>query len=85
MYRGVLQEALRRLGIGAWPAVLGVSAIFTLLHATVVPWHGLVGLAAISIAFGWVYERTGRLTASITLHMLFNAGNLAVAMTLMQE
>ena len=30
--------------------------------------------------FGWIYEKTGRLTASIVMHMLFNIGNLTLAL-----
>jgi membrane protease YdiL (CAAX protease family) len=28
---------------------------------------------------GWAYEKTGRLTAPIVMHALFNAGNLLLA------
>ncbi len=80
LYRGIFQETLRRLGLGAWPAILGTSIFFAAMHWTVVEIHALVSLAVLSIGFGWIYEKTGRLTAPIVMHALFNAGNLGIAM-----
>jgi len=36
-------------------------------------------LLVLSIILGWIYERTGRLIASLILHGLFNATNLLLA------
>jgi membrane protease YdiL (CAAX protease family) len=83
MYRGLLQESLRRLSSGrphaAWAAVVATSLVFTLMHTAVVSPHALPGLFVLSLGFGWVVARTGRLAAGVTMHLLFNAGNLLIA------
>jgi len=55
------------------------SLVFTAMHVGAVDPHGLAGLFVLSLGFGWVYAKTGRLTASITMHMAFNAGNILLA------
>ena len=55
------------------------SIIFALMHWGAVAWHALPPLFVLSLAFGWIYERTGRLSASIVMHILFNAVNVALA------
>jgi membrane protease YdiL (CAAX protease family) len=49
------------------------------MHAGSVPLHGLAALFILSIGFGIVYERTGRLTGPVVMHVGFNAGNLVMA------
>jgi membrane protease YdiL (CAAX protease family) len=80
LYRGILQETLGQLGLGRWAAILVTSAIFAVMHAQVAaPW-ALVTLFALSLGFGWSYEKTGRLAAPIVMHVLFNAGNIVLAL-----
>jgi membrane protease YdiL (CAAX protease family) len=83
LYRGLLQESLRRAKLfssGApWQSIILASLVFTAMHVGAVEPHGLAGLFVLSLGFGWVYARTGRLTASITMHMAFNAGNILLA------
>ena len=40
--------------------------------------RGLPALFVLSLGFGWIYVRTGRLTASIVMHAAFNAFNILV-------
>jgi len=82
LYRGLLQEALRGIGAGRWPAIAVTSAIFAAMHWQNTAPHAVFALFVLSLGFGWVYERTGRLTASIVMHMLFNLGNLWLALLL---
>jgi len=79
MYRGILQRTLVKLDLGRWAAILITSAVFVTMHWSVVPLHGLPPLFVLALGFGWVYERTGRLTAPIVMHILFNAVNLGLA------
>jgi membrane protease YdiL (CAAX protease family) len=79
MYRGLVQGTLVQVGVKRWPAILITSAAFTVMHIGAVEPHALASLFTLSLAFGWIYERTGRLTAPIAMHMLFNATNLALA------
>ena len=80
LYRGLLQESFRRARLfssGApWQSIVLASLVFTVMHLGAVDPHGLAGLFVLSLGFGWAYARTGRLTASITMHMGFNAGNI---------
>lgn len=78
-YRGLVQETLRRLGRSPWLSIAVASVIFTVMHMPVVVPHALPALFVLSLAFGWAYERTGRLTAPIVMHAAFNAANLALA------
>jgi membrane protease YdiL (CAAX protease family) len=84
LYRGLLQESFRRARLfssGApWQSIVLSSLIFTAMHVGAVDLHGLVGLFVLSLGFGWAYAKTGRLTASIVMHMAFNAGNLLLVM-----
>jgi membrane protease YdiL (CAAX protease family) len=80
LYRGLLQEALRGIGSGRWPAIAITSVIFAAMHWQNTAPHAVISLFVLSLGFGWAYERTGRLTASIVMHMLFNLGNLSLAL-----
>lgn len=79
LYRGLLQDAVERTGVGRWPAIAGVSVLFALMHAGAVEPHGLAALFVLSLGFGAVYARTGRLTAAVVMHAGFNIGNLLMA------
>lgn len=84
VYRGLLQQGLRAAGLGTGAAIALTSALFALMHLTVlVPGARLSGLAvlmALSIGWGVLYERTGRMAAPIVAHAAFNAANLAIAL-----
>jgi membrane protease YdiL (CAAX protease family) len=52
------------------PPIITTSVLFALLHVGQMP--APFAIFALSIALGLLAQRTGRLTASITLHALFN-------------
>jgi membrane protease YdiL (CAAX protease family) len=52
------------------PPVITTSVLFALLHVGQMP--APFAIFALSIALGLLAQRTGRLTASITLHAMFN-------------
>ena len=79
MYRGILQRTLVGLELGRWTSILVMSVIFAAMHIKVVAWHAVPALFVLSLGFGWIYERTGRLAAPIAMHVLFNAANLGLA------
>ncbi len=79
LYRGIVQQALVGAGMRRWPAILTTSVLFALVHLGAVPLHALPLLFVLSIGFGWVYEKTGRMWASITMHAAFNLVNLLLA------
>lgn len=84
LYRGIIQQLLVQAGLSRWPAIGFTSAIFALMHWGAVEPYALPALFVLSTALGWVYEKTGRLTAPIVMHILFNAANLALAIILTQ-
>lgn len=80
LYRGLLQRTIMATGIRAWPAIIITSAMFAAMHINAAQPHAMASLFALSVAFGWAYERTGRLIAPIAMHMAFNAANLALGL-----
>jgi len=83
LYRGLLQESLRRhrvlMGGSPWGSIIITSIFFTLMHIGAADWQGLPSLFVLSLGLGWVFTRTGRLIAPITVHILFNGFNLFMA------
>lgn len=78
LYRGILQRTLKSLDLGGWTGIVITSVVFVAMHRGVAQWHALPALFVLSLGFGWVYERTGRLAAPIAMHSMFNALNLAL-------
>ncbi len=71
LFRGTIQEAFTRIWNPRVGLVLG-AVVFGLLHLLKHPAHpnwgyGLLATAA-GLAYGWVYQRTGKLTAAAVTH-----------------
>lgn len=81
IYRGCLQQALRRALFGHMARIVFTSVVFALLHwgalAEGARLSGMVTLGLFGVLLGYLYERTGRLSMCIATHALFNAINLA--------
>lgn len=83
IFRGLLQTALLEV-LGwrrRWPIVLLSAALFSLVHATGVPWQVLPGLFVLGVVLGWLVERTGSLWPSIGVHAAFNGLNAALVLS----
>ncbi len=83
IYRVLLQSALASAMARPRLAVLGTSLLFALAHAPPgagVPPHALVSLFVLSCCLGLAYERTGRYTVPVVMHVCFNAANVALAL-----
>ena len=78
-FRGLVQTWLRR-HMSAWGALLVTSAAFALMHTSEEP-QTVPALFTLSVALGYVYERTGRLWGSIVLHAVFNGLNIVMFLT----
>jgi len=76
-FRGMLQSMLRRVIGRPWPAVVITSAAFAAVHFSTL--QDIPALFVLSLVLGYNYERTGRLTAAVAIHALFNG----IAITLM--
>ena len=75
LFRGLLQNALTKY-VPVWGAIILSSFLFALVHLQP---YAIPGLMSLSIAFGYLYRRTGSLRTNIILHMANNA--FALAMT----
>ena len=68
LFRGLLQNALTKY-LPIWGAILLSSFLFALVHLQP---YAIPGLMSLSIAFGYLYHRTGSLRTNIILHMANN-------------
>ena len=75
-FRGVVFNAWLREGGRRW-AFLGSSALFALIHISVV---ALVPIFLLGLALAWVYQRTGNLLAPIAMHATVNGISVALAL-----
>ena len=74
-FRGLLQSMFRRYFGRPWLGIVSASILFALAHQG--QFQDWPALAVLGIVLGYNYERTGRLTAPILTHALFNAMMLA--------
>ena len=83
VYRGLLQQGLKAIGLGTGTAIVITSFLFAIVHwAALTDGSRLVGLTTLFIlALGWgmLYERTGRMAAPVLAHAIFNATNVLIA------
>ena len=69
MPRPLREASRRRASSGMMPVVL-TSALFALLHAE--QWPAPLAIFFLSLGLGTVYQRSGSLLTSFTIHALFN-------------
>jgi membrane protease YdiL (CAAX protease family) len=74
LFRGLLQSVLVRLVRQRWGGIVLASAVFGLVHAAQV--QAVLPMVVFGLCLGFVYEKSGSLTAAILVHGLFNAKNL---------
>lgn len=84
LFRGCLQTALStafrrgwpaRPALARWTAIILVSLVFALVHS----WWMQPIIFALSLAIGWVYERTGNLWTAIAAHAAFNGASTLIS------
>ncbi len=73
-FRGLMQTGLVSLLRWRWGAVLLTGAIFGCVHHAQL--QAVLPLTAFGICLGYVYEKSGSLTAVVLMHALFNARTL---------
>jgi membrane protease YdiL (CAAX protease family) len=74
LFRGLLQTFLRSIFKSAWPAIVLASIAFALLHP---PWTW-PQIFFLGLCLGYVYERSGNLWMTISIHALFNLTSIYV-------
>ena len=84
VYRGLLQQGLKAIGLSTRIATVITSFLFAIMHwSALTDGSRLVGITALFIlAVGWgmLYERTGRIAAPVLAHAIFNATNVLIAL-----
>ena len=73
LFRGYLYGVIRRFG-GRLPALLTSSLLFAAIHVHL---PSMAGLGLLAVILCLLYERTGSLWATITMHATFNATTIA--------
>jgi len=74
LFRGYFYGVIRRYG-GRIPALMISSLLFAAIHVHL---PSLLGLGILAMILCFLYERTGSLWASITMHAAFNASTIVV-------
>lgn len=69
-FRGFMYNAFKKT-IGIFWATLFTSAVFACLHANIV---GFLPILVLGITLTYLYEKTGTLVSSITVHIMHNLG-----------
>ncbi|HYG73570.1 MAG TPA: type II CAAX endopeptidase family protein [Planctomycetota bacterium] len=77
LFRGMLYNVLRRY-VSVVPAACIAGFAFAAVH---VIWSQILGLFVLALILTWLYDRTGRLVASMTLHAVNNF--VALVLTLL--
>ncbi len=70
LFRGVIQNACARL-FGPLPSLAIASVVFGLAHLP--DWRYVLLATFAGVAYGWVYWRTGKVTASAITHALVDS------------
>ena len=78
LFRGFLQNAIAKY-VPIWAAILLSSLLFASVHLQP---YAIPGLMSLSIAFGYLYHRTGSLRMNILLHMANNAFALLITQSI---
>ena len=68
-FRGAFQKALLRLSNRPWIAILTSSAVFALLHGTLLK---VIPIFALGLLLGTVYHVTRNIWYTITIHFINN-------------
>jgi membrane protease YdiL (CAAX protease family) len=86
VYRGFLQSSLLKLTAKPWTSVVLASAIFAGIHMLPIvdgkasmTWYAAATIGVLGLCMGVAYERTKEIGVPITMHVLFNLTNVAIA------
>lgn len=79
-FRGFMYNAVKR-HIGVFWAALITASFFALLHAHLV---GFIPIVALGLVLAYLYEKTGTLVSSITVHMIHNLSTVALVFLVKQ-
>jgi len=72
VFRGFMYNAIKK-HLGAFWGILITALIFSILHAH---WVGFMPILILGILLAYLYEKTGSLVSSITVHITHNLASL---------
>lgn len=76
LFRGLIQTALRSVGLTAWRAIVICSLLFSAVHYST---HA-VSIFFLSCCMGYAYEKSGSLFRSMAIHIYFNSFNILMSL-----
>ena len=81
-FRGVMYNAVKKK-MGVFWGIFITSVLFSFLHTHAASYFlvGFIPIAILGAALAYLYEKTGSLIPSITLHMLNNVGSVIMVFT----
>ena len=79
-FRGFMYSALKKY-IGVFWSMVVTAAVFATFHTHIV---GFLPIMALGILLAYLYERTGTLVSSITVHTMHNFGMLMIVFLVRQ-
>lgn len=83
VYRGFLQSSILRMTEKPWVSIIVTAALFAAVHMVgkqPVAWYAAATIGTLGLCMGIAYERTKEIGVPITMHVLFNLTNVALAM-----
>ncbi len=78
VYRGTIQGPIRTITGSPWAGIAVGSVVFAFMHMGIAQAWTLPAYFVVGVGFGLAYEITGRISAAVLVHALFNAANLAM-------
>lgn len=86
VYRGFVQSGILKLTGKPWTSIVLASAIFAGVHMLPIvngvphmTWYAAATIGVLGLCMGVAYERTKEIGVPITMHVLFNLANIAIA------
>ena len=73
-FRGFMYRAVKKK-FGIFAGLIGTSAIFAFLHTHIV---GFLPIMVLGLLLAYLYEKTGSLIPSITVHIIHNVGMVSM-------
>ncbi len=82
-FRGVIYNAIKK-GLGIFWGIMITSALFSFLHTHALTYFlvGFIPITILGIVLAYLYEKTGSLVPSVTLHVLNNLGSVSLVFLL---
>jgi membrane protease YdiL (CAAX protease family) len=94
IYRGFIQSSILKLTGRPWTSIIITSILFAGAHMLpailvalnkgesltgVIPWYSAATVGVLGLCMGIAFERTKEIGVPITMHVIFNAMNVALA------